>query len=128
MRAWFTALLSLLVCAPAAHATLVFNKGADTSRATVWVAADDGKGARRIAAGLNPRISPDGITVTYQDPVKSRLLSVPAAGGEGTVLLDPQWSPDTQAWSPDSRFFAAVTGHETGTKRLVLIDTSTGDH
>ncbi|MEA2496965.1 MAG: hypothetical protein QOJ29_4876 [Thermoleophilaceae bacterium] len=129
MRVLLWAFALLLATTPAADATLVFNEGSDTSRSTVWVANDDGTNPKRIAvAGLNPRISPDGVTVAYQDPAQPRLLSVPAVGGKPTVLLDPQWSPDTQAWSPDSRYLAAVTGHEIGTKRLVLIDLSTGKH
>jgi hypothetical protein len=47
---------------------------------------------------------------------------VPAAGGARKVLLDPAWRSDTLAWSPDSRYVAAVTGPELGTQRLVLID------
>ena len=110
----------------------MFNKGVDTSKTTIWSAADDGSGARRIATGgLTPRISPDGLTVAFQTiygPPGSRpqLVVVPAAGGARRVLLDPQWASDTFAWSPDSRTIAAVTGHEIGTKRLVLIDVASG--
>jgi hypothetical protein len=122
---------ALALAAPA-HATLVFNKGADTSRATVWAANDDGSGAKRIArGGLNPRISPDGAHVIFQTvfgPPGSRpqLVMVAAAGGGRKVLLDPAWRADTQAWSPDSRYVAAVTGPEIGTQRLVLIDVTDG--
>jgi dipeptidyl aminopeptidase/acylaminoacyl peptidase len=126
-----TILIAAIAASPA-HATLVFNKGADTSRATVWAASDDGSGAKRIArGGLNPRISPDGTHVIFQTvygPPGSRpqLVMVPAGGGTRKVLLDPAWRADTQAWSPDSRYVAAVTGPEIGTQRLVLIDTTDG--
>jgi hypothetical protein len=61
VRPLILGLIASFALAPAAQATLVFNKGADTSRATVWVANDDGSSARRIArGGLNPRVSPDG--------------------------------------------------------------------
>jgi Tol biopolymer transport system component len=118
--------------APAADATLVFNKGAVSSTPTVWIANDDGSGARKIASGgFGPRISPDGQTVVYQSVygdvgTRPQLLSIPAAGGKRSILLDPQWDPGTQAWSPDSTTIAAVTGRELGTKRLVLIDVATG--
>jgi Tol biopolymer transport system component len=121
-----------LGCTPAAHATLVFNKGADTSRATVWAANDDGSAAKRIARnGLNPRISPDGTRVVFQTiygqpGTRPQLVMVPAAGGSRKVLLDPAWRADTQAWSPDSRYVAAVTGPEVGTQRLVVIDVTDG--
>jgi hypothetical protein len=122
--------VSLPLAAPAAHATLVFNKGADTSRASVWSAADDGTGAKRLASGLGPRISPDGLTVAYQSiygppGTRPQLITIPAGGGKRSILLDPQWRAETQAWSPDSRTIAAVTGKEIGTKRLVLIDVAT---
>jgi Tol biopolymer transport system component len=121
-----------LALAASADATLVFNKGADTSRATVWVANDDGSGAKRIArGGLNPRISPDGSKVVFETVygapgTRPQLVMVPATGGPRTVLLDPAWRSDTQAWSPDSRYVAAVTGPEIGTQRLVLIDLTSG--
>jgi Tol biopolymer transport system component len=132
MRPLILAVAFSLAAVPAAHATLVFNKGADTSRATVWSAADDGTGAKRIArAGLNPRVSPDGTMVIFQSlsgapGTRPQLVMVPAAGGARKVLLEPAWRSDTQAWSPDSRYVAAVTGPEIGTQRLVLIDTSGG--
>jgi Tol biopolymer transport system component len=132
MRPLLLAFALSLAIAPAAQATLVFNKGADTSRATIWAANDDGSGAKRIArGGLNPRISPDGTKVVFQTvygPPGSRpqLVMVPAAGGARKVLLDPAWRADTQAWSPDSRWIAGVTGKEIGTQRLVLIDVTSG--
>jgi Tol biopolymer transport system component len=124
-------LIAALAASPA-QATLVFNKGADTSKATVWVAGDDGTGAKRIArGGLNPHISPDGRQVIFETVygavgTRPQLVMVAAAGGARKVLVDPAWRSDTQAWSPDSRYVAAVTGPEIGTQRLVLIDVTTG--
>lgn len=132
MRAAALAILIVAIAAPSAHATLVFNKGADTSKATVWAANDDGTAAKRIArGGLNPRIAPDGAHVIFQTVFgapgsRPQLVMVPAGGGPRKVLLDPAWRSDTQAWSPDSRWVAAVTGPEIGTQRLVLIDVTTG--
>jgi hypothetical protein len=132
VRSAVLACVLVAIAASPAHATLVFNQGADTSRATVWAANDDGTNARRIArGGLNPRISPDGSKVIFQTvygPPGSRpqLVMVAASGGARKVLLDPAWRADTQAWSPDSRYVAAVTGPEIGTQRLVLIDVNDG--
>jgi Tol biopolymer transport system component len=132
MRALVLAVAMTLAAVPAADATLVFNKGADTSLATVWSANDDGSGAKRIArGGLNPRISPDGANVVFQTlygapGTRPQLVIVPAGGGARRVLLDPAWRGETQAWSPDSRHLAAVTGPEVGTQRLVLIDVADG--
>jgi Tol biopolymer transport system component len=133
MRKWI-ACLAALVCAliaPSAWATVVFNKGGGTGQPSIWSAADDGSGQKRLAAGgLGPRISPDGRTVAYQSVAgaggRPQLVTMPAAGGRRSVLLDPQWGADTQAWSPDSRTIAAVTGREVGTKRLVLVDVASG--
>jgi Tol biopolymer transport system component len=132
MRIAASALVAGALLAPTAHATLVFNRGADTSKPTIWAAGDDGSAARKIASGgLGPRVSPDGQMVAYQSiygdvGTHPQLLVVPAAGGKRSILLDPQWAPDTQAWSPDSKTIAAVTGREVGTKRLVLIDVESG--
>jgi hypothetical protein len=132
MRPLIVAFALVLALASEASATLVYNKGADITRATVWAANDDGSAPKRIArGGLNPRIAPDGANVVFQTiygPPGSRpqLVMVPAAGGPRKVLLDPAWRGDTQAWSPDSRYFAAVTGPESGTQRLVLIDVRDG--
>jgi Tol biopolymer transport system component len=132
VRAAGLALIVLAIAAAPAQATLVFNEGADASWASVWAANDDGTGAKRIArGGLNPRISPDGANVLFQTVYGARgtrpqLVMVPAGGGQRKVMLDPAWGPDTQAWSPDSRYVAAVTGPEIGTQRLVLIDITDG--
>ena len=132
MRTAVLAFAIAVLAASPAGATLVFNKGADTSKATVWSANDDGTAAKRIArGGLNPRISPDGANVVFETVygavgTRPQLVMVPAAGGARRVLLDPAWRSDTQAWSPDSRYLAAVTGPEIGTQRLVLVDITDG--
>jgi hypothetical protein len=124
-------LLTPCALVQSASATLVYNKGVDTSRATVWVAGDDGKGAKRIASGgLNPRIAPDGSLVVFQTTTSSvseapQIAAVPAIGGKRRVLLRNAWRGDTQAWSPDSKYYAAVTGPEIGTQRLVVIEVAT---
>src|SRR3954452_18951870 len=103
MRALTLAIVAAAAVAPAAHATLVFNKGAVADRPTIWAANDDGTNPRKIAGGgLGPRISPDGQTVAYQSVygdagTRPQLLTVPVGGGKPSVVLDPQWDPGTQA-------------------------------
>jgi hypothetical protein len=116
----------LLALAPAAGATLVYQTG--ITRTTVWVASDDGSDARRLVAGRNPVISPDGQTVAYGNRFTGdaqELWMIPAAGGAArTVLRD--WQTGPFAWSPDSRFVVTQAGPAAGAQRLVLIEVATG--
>jgi hypothetical protein len=127
----------LLACAivaaalPAcAHATLVYSK--NPTHSGVWVAADDGSGARRLAGGSSPKISPHGLTVAFSVVGDRRnfrpdLMVVPADGSAPVRLLSKAWRDVfTFAWAPDSKTIATVVGPEIGTKRLVLIDLATG--
>jgi Tol biopolymer transport system component len=128
----------ILVCALAmaavlpapARATLVYSKNATHS--SIWVAADDGSGARRLASGSAPRISPDGLTVAFsvvgdQRNYRPDLMLAPADGSAPPRVLSKAWRDIfTFAWSPDSKTIATVVGPEIGTKRLVLIDVATG--
>src|SRR4051794_20505820 len=105
VRAAVIAFVAAAALAPAAEAALVFNRGATASIPTIWAADDDGSNARQIASGgLGPRVSPDGATVVYQSVygdvgTRPQLRAVPAGGGKSSILLDPQWDPDTQTWS-----------------------------
>ena len=114
----------------AARGSLVFNR--DPFTPSVWVAADDGSGAKRLATGSQPRISPDGATVAYMVVGSSRsfrpdLMVVPADGSASPRRLVEGWRESfTFAWSPDSRSVAALIGPELGRRSLVLIDVATG--
>jgi Tol biopolymer transport system component len=131
-----TALLSSVVVVavtPAvAGATLVFDR--QPLKPSVWVAADDGSGARRLADGSQPRISPDGTTVAYMvtgdtGSYRPDLMVVPADGSAPPRLLTRNWRESfTFAWSPDSRTIAALIGPELGRRSLALIDVATGNH
>jgi WD40-like Beta Propeller Repeat len=95
----------------------------------VWVARTDGGGARRVAGGESPHVSPDGGTVAYGATSRSgfELIMTPAAGGRARVLLDSWWTAEgTFAWSPDSKTIAAVSGRGSGRTRLLLIDVAGG--
>jgi Tol biopolymer transport system component len=121
-----------LVAAAPASATLVYQKGLAPNRESVWVAANDGSSARRIARGESPHISPDGETIFYQSPYtgtrgsRPKLMVIPAAGGTARVVLNPWLKYGGAEWSADSKTIAAVTGPEIGAQRLVLIDVATG--
>jgi Tol biopolymer transport system component len=125
------ALLTMLVAAPAmAQATLVFSR--NPFNPSVWSAADNGSGARRLAAGSNPQVSPNGQIVAFLHQGNGRsskpeLMLVPANGSAPVSRLATGWREASSfAWSPDSTSVAAVLGPELGPKRLVLIDLVTG--
>ena len=56
-------LAALLALPAAAQATLAYVE--NPFHPTVFVANDDGSGARKVAAGHNPRVAPDGGSVAY---------------------------------------------------------------
>ena len=119
-------LLVALLLPASASATLVFQRGVIPSH--VWVAEDDGSNQRRLTAGRDPRISPDGQTVAYGNQYSQRtprLLAIPTAGGTPRTLLR-NWVYGPFAWSPDSSTIATVTGPEVGRQTLVLVDVATG--
>lgn len=124
------ALAFALLAAPAlADATLTFVR--KPLKPVVWVAEDNGKGAREVAPGTNPRVSPDGETLVYS-PAKggsfgSELVVVPVDGGTPPRRVLGNWRETfVFAWSPDSATIAAVRGPELGVKILVLIDLASG--
>lgn len=120
--------------APPVHAGLVYVKNLASIRyqPSVWLAEVDGSGARRLASGSTPKLSPDGRTVAYasngvRPSYRSSLRVVPAAGGASKVLLSRVNDPyDDLRWSPDSRHLAALAGPELGPFRLVVLDAVTG--
>jgi Tol biopolymer transport system component len=125
-----TTLTGAALCAAPASATLVYER--TPTKPSVWVAADDGSGPRRLAAGSGPRIAPNGRTIVYSvvgNPRTYRpdLMVVPADGSTAPRLLARGWrEPTTFAWSPDSKSIAALVGPELGARRLALIDVATG--
>ena len=130
MRLPLLGVLLALALAPAAQASIVFDRG--TLHRSVWIAADDGSGAHRLAApGDSPRISPDGATVAFERVTGSSfrpdLMLVPADGSAPPRVLAKGWRDTfTFAWSPDGRTIATILGPELHAKRLALIDVATG--
>lgn len=113
----------------AAGATIVFVRG--IQKPSVWLAADNGSGQRRLGLGTTPRISPDGGTVAYMSftgsgAAASRLMLIGAGGGTPRLLASGWRDPYVFAFSPDSGMIATVLGPEVGKEHLVLIDVETG--
>lgn len=120
-------LAALLALPAAAAATLSYVK--NPFNATVFVANDDGSGARKVAAGHNPHVAPDGLSVAYlhEGPSGAQELKIaPATGGPGATLMTNVREAFYVAWSPDSKTIAALRGPELGKRKLILIDVATG--
>lgn len=117
------ALVALLALPAAANATLSYTKGIQKSR--VYVAEDNGKGARQVGVGRNSHVSPNGKWIAYERETKNglgelRLYQVDIHKSER--LLNPWAESFVFAWSPDSTKLAAITGGLNGKKTLLVID------
>lgn len=120
-------LAALLALPAAAGAALAYVK--NPFNATVYVANDDGSGARKVDKGHSPRVSPDGQWVAYlhEGPKNEQELKLaPATGGAGKTLMSNFRESFYFAWSPDSKTIAALRGPELGKRKLVAIDVATG--
>jgi Tol biopolymer transport system component len=125
LSALVLALVAFLAIPAAAQATLTYTKG--TSKPKVYLAENNGKGAKSIGVGRNSHISPNGETVVYERETKQgsemRLYSVPVKKGER--LLNPLTESFVFAWSPDSTMVAAATGGLNGPQTLLVINVET---
>jgi hypothetical protein len=120
--------VSCLLAPASSQATLVFTRNPFSP--TVYVANDNGSSARKLGAGSNPRVSPDGQTVAFYRIGKgnqpSELMLAPASGGAPKTLASGWQDPFVFAWSPDSTTIAVLLGPEIGKQRLTTIDVATG--
>lgn len=119
--------VALLALPAAASATLAYVK--NPFNATVFVAGDNGSGARRVETGNNPHVAPNGLSVAYlHEGAKNaqELKIAPATGGPGTTLMANLREASYVTWSPDSKTLAALRGPELGKRNLVVIDVATG--
>jgi Tol biopolymer transport system component len=120
--------LAVLLAVPAAaQATLTYVR--NPLHPTLFVAGDDGSGARKVEAGELPRVSPDGNWVAYlhQGPKTAQELKVASvAGGPSRTLMVGFREPFYLEWSPDSTRVAAQRGGERGARKLVVIDVAAG--
>jgi Tol biopolymer transport system component len=117
------ALAALLALPAAANATLSYTKGIQKPR--IYVAEDNGSGARQVGVGTNSHVSPDGEWIAYERESSSgtselRLYQVDIHKSER--LLNPWAESFVFAWSPDSTKVAVVTGGVRGKRTLLVID------
>lgn len=128
-------LSALVLAAPlalpaAAQATLAYVR--NPAHPTVFVAGDDGSGAKKLVPGENPHVSPDGKIVALLRQgaslkSKPEMVLAPADGSAPPTVLAKGWRlPEVFSWSPDGSLVVAVLGPELGKQRLVLISTETG--
>ena len=118
---------ALLALPAGASATLSYVKNPFNS--TVFVANDDGSGAKKVEAGHNPRVAPNGLAVAYlHEGAKNaqELKIAPATGGPGQTAMTNLREAFYVTWSPDSKTIAALRGPEIGKRKLVAIDVATG--
>jgi Tol biopolymer transport system component len=113
----------------AARATIAFVRGLE--KPSVWSAANNGSGQRRLSLGTSPHISPDGTTIAFMSftgsgPATPRLMLIGADGGTPRLLASGWRAPYVFAFSPDSGMIATVLGPEVGKEHLVLIDVESG--
>jgi len=82
-----------------------FERGDD-----IWIANTDGTGAKKIAQGQSPDISPDGTKLVYDTvspdmdhPKPPHLLVLDLASGKSTTLPTSDTSISDPLWSPDGK-------------------------
>jgi Tol biopolymer transport system component len=117
----------LLVVPAAAQATLTYVR--NSFHPAVFVADDDGSGAKKVDEGETPHLSPDGNSIAYLHQGagnKQELKLALVAGGPTRTLMVGWREPFYLEWSPDSKTIAALRGPELGKRRLVAIDVATG--
>lgn len=123
------AVLAACLLVPASsQATLVFTR--NPFNPTVYVANDNGSGARKVGLGSNPRVSPDGQAIVFYRLGKGNqpadLMVAPATGGTPKKLMSNWQDPFVFAWSSDSSTIAVLRGPEIGKQRLVTVDIASG--
>ncbi len=108
-------------------AQIAFVRG--TNSESVWIAAANGTGARRLGAGVGPELSPNGAevaasTVASKGPA---LVVYATAGGKHTFFDAALGEAEPLAWSADSRYLAVelMDGATARKTELAVIDTTT---
>lgn len=121
---------ALLALPAAAEATLAYTK--NSLKPVVYIANDDGSGARKLTPGQTPHVSPDGLSVVFlhEGPGHSQQMKLAQRLGQGLSFvkhLMNGWRDSFDlAFSPDSKTIAALRGPELGKRKLVLIDVASG--
>jgi Tol biopolymer transport system component len=122
------AVVALLAVPAAAQATLAYTT--NVFHPHVTVAQDNGKGAKRIGAGTDAKVSPDGKLVAFErEPADGKgpeMKLYDVATGKTKTIFQPWRESYTFAWSPDSTMVAALRGGELGKRTLYVVDVETG--
>ena len=122
------AVVALLAVPAAAQATLAYTT--HLFHPHVVVAQNNGKGAKAIGAGTNPKVSPDGKLVAFErEPSNGKgpeMKLYDVATGKTKTIFSPWRESYTFAWSPDSTMVAALRGGELGTRTLFVVNVETG--
>jgi len=122
------ALVALMAVPAAAQATLAYTT--NVFHPHVTVARDNGKGAKRIGAGTNPKVSPDGKLVVFERAPSNgkspEMKLYDIATGKTKTIFSPWRESYSFAWSPDSTMVAALAGGELGKRTLNVVNVETG--
>jgi Tol biopolymer transport system component len=122
------AVLALLALPAAAQATLAYST--NIFHPHITVAQDNGKRAKRIGAGTNAKVSPNGELVAFErEPSNGKgpeMKLYDVKSGKTRTIFTPWRESFTFAWSPDSTMVAALRGGELGTRTLYVVDVETG--
>jgi Tol biopolymer transport system component len=125
----FVVALAALLAVPAgAGATLAYVT--HVFHPHVVVAQDNGKGAKKIGAGTNPKVAPNGKLVAFErEPSNGKgaeMKLYDATTGKTKTIFTSWRDSYTFAWSPDSTMVAALGGNELGKRTLYVVDVETG--
>jgi Tol biopolymer transport system component len=120
--------VALLALPAAANATLAYST--NIFHPHITVAQDNGKGAKRIGAGTDAKVSPNGELVAFErEPSNGKgteMKLYDVATGKTRTIFSPWRESFTFAWSPDSTMVAALRGGELGIRTLYVVDIETG--
>jgi Tol biopolymer transport system component len=128
LTAALLAVVALLAVPAGANATLAYVT--HVFHPHVVVANNNGKGAKAIGAGTNPRVAPNGKLVAFErEGAKGKgpeMKLYDLATGKTKTIFTPWRETYTFAWSPDSTMVAALRGGELGTRTLSVVNVETG--
>jgi Tol biopolymer transport system component len=120
--------VALLALPAAANATLAYST--NIFHPHITVAQDNGKGAKRIGAGTDAKVSPNGGLVAFErEPSNGKgteMKLYDVVIGKTRTIFSPWRESFTFAWSPDSTMVAALRGGELGIRTLYVVDIETG--
>jgi Tol biopolymer transport system component len=129
LAAALVAVVALLAVPAAAQATLAYTT--HVFHPHVVVANDNGTGAKKIGAGTDAKVAPNGRLVAFEreNAAKGKgpeMKLYDVATGKTKTIFTSWRESYTFAWSPDSTMVAALTGGELGKRTLYVIDVESG--